>query len=199
MSDLRTASAIDVPQVIDAKPAFSNFSFIESLFGNLDSIRRIFSQVRFLGYKTLIVEHIDSVGFSKEDDLDLQSEGISIVLDPLVRVSFFRNEFKNIADITSQDNSSFLGYAILKKIPPDGHWIVFESVIISPRHDNNYLHKLRKYNVNVGGKLFNVKGILYCQQNSLTNVCAHAALRTCISINTPPADFSYSLMNKILR
>ncbi|MCK9430342.1 MAG: hypothetical protein M0R17_10105 [Candidatus Omnitrophica bacterium] len=199
MSDLRTASAIDVPQVIDAKPAFSNFSFIESLFGNLDSIRRIFSQVRFLGYKTLIVEHIDSVGFSKEDDLDLQSEGISIVLDPLVRVSFFRNEFKNIADITSQDNSSFLGYAILKKIPPDGHWIVFESVIISPRHDNNYLHKLRKYNVNVGGKLFNVKGILYCQQNSLTNVCAHAALRTCISIITPPADFSYSLMNKILR
>ncbi|MBI2447346.1 MAG: hypothetical protein HYV48_02275, partial [Candidatus Omnitrophica bacterium] len=78
MSDLRTTPALNIPQIIDVKPPFSNFSFIEANFGNLDSIHRIFSQARILGFKTLIVENIESVGFSKEDDLDLQAAGIKV-------------------------------------------------------------------------------------------------------------------------
>ncbi len=197
MADLRTVSALNPPQIFDTRPPFSNFKFIEDRFGNVDSIHRILSQVRTLGFKTLVVENIESVGFSKEDDLDLQAAGSNVFPEPLVRLSFFDKEFSNISEINSQENSSFLGYAVLKKIPLD-RWIVFESVIIVSRHENNYLHKLRKYNVNIGDRLFSVQGILYCQQNTLTNVCAHAALRTCISIVTPPADFSYSRMNKLL-
>jgi len=119
-----------------------------------------------------------------------------------VRLSFFSVELKDKECVSTLQEKSFLGYAILKKILlEDGRfrWIVFESVIAVTRHENNYLHKLRKYKVCVGGQLFSVGGVLYCQQNGLTNVCAHATLRTCLSIITPPADFSYSLMNKILK
>lgn len=201
MSDLRTTPSINSPQIIKVKPPFSNFSFIEQHFGNLDSIHRIFSQARVLEFKTLIVENIESVDLSKEDDLDLQAAGIQIFPDPLVRLSFFNTEFKDAQDIQTQNDSNFLGYAILKKIPVNPSqfkWIIFESVLAVSRHDNNFLHKLRQYNVRVGEKLFNIAGVLYCQQNTLTNVCAHAALRTCISLVTPAGDFSYRRMNQIL-
>ena len=201
MPDLRTTPSIDSLQIIDVKPPFSNFSFIEQRFGNSDSIHRIFSQARVLDFKTLIVENIESIDLSKEDDLDLQDAGIKTFSDPLVRLSFFNTELKNTQDIQVQSDSNFLGYAILKKIPINSSqfiWIVFESVLTVSRHENNFLHKLRQYNVKAGEKLFNIAGVLYCQQNTLTNVCAHAALRTCISLVTPAGDFSYRRMNQIL-
>ena len=203
MSDLRTTPALNPPEIIRVKPPHSNFSFLENRFGdsNLESIQRIFSQARILGFKTLVIENIESVGFSKEDDLELQAEGLDISTDPLVRISFLKEEATTIQDIEALTNEHFLGYVILKKIQfAQGRykWIVFESVMAVTRHENNYMHKLRKYNINVGGKFFTVVGILYCQQNTLTNVCAHAALRTCISIISPPADVSYSRMNKII-
>ena len=201
MSDLRTTPSLKPPVILDTKPPFSNFQYIENRFGSLDSIHRIFSQVRLRGFQTLISEEIGSVGFSGEDDLELVGAGIKPFPDSLVRLSFFSAEIKDASNISSVENHNFLGYAILKKIPagPSSYiWIVFESVITVCRHENNYLHKLRKYNVNIGGTSFTVTGVLYCQQNQLTNVCAHAALRTCISLVTPPGDISYSRMNQIL-
>ena len=49
----------------------------------------------------------------------------------------------------------------------------------------------------VGGKPFTVSGYLYAQQNGLTNVCAHVALRTAAARFHPAGDMSYREMNTL--
>lgn len=201
MADLRITPYIKSPEIIDVTRPFSNFSYIEEKFKLKEGpIYRIFSQARCLGFKTLIVEEIKSVGFSEEDDIDLQEAGLEISKDPLIRASFFNTTFKSIEELKKQDPSNFLGYAVFKQIPfgKSYRWIVFESVIKPSQYENNYIHGKRDYTINVAGTSFNAKGILYCQQNALTNVCAHVALRTCISMLIHSGDCSYRMMNKIL-
>lgn len=200
MSDLRTTPSLNSPEVKDVTPPFSNFSFIEERFGFVAPIQRIFSQARTLDVKTLVIESIKSVGFSEEDDLDLKEAGFSVSLSPLIRLSFFDSSLKDLEELSKCDESNFIGYAILKQVPCGSNYryIVFESVLKPSRLVNNYIHVLKTYNVNVGGRFFKVKGVLYCQQNGLTNVCAHIALRTCIAIVSPSGDVSYRKINKIL-
>lgn len=202
MPDVRTTPCIESPQIFDTQAPFSNFSFIEKYFGRVmtEPIKRIFSQARMSGYKTLVMEKTNNVGFSKDDDNDLDKAGIKGAPGYLIRLSFFTASFKSAEDLKNQEDSSFLGYAVVKEIPWDSktRWIVFESVTVHSRHDNNFLHGERDYTVNICGKFFSIRGNLYCQQNGLTNVCAHVALRTCISLVNPSGDFSYHSMNKIL-
>ena len=49
-----------------------------------------------------------------------------------------------------------------------------------------------------GRKPFKVNGYLYAQQNALTNVCAHVALRTAAARFHPNGDMSYREMNQLL-
>jgi len=200
MADVRTAPSVEPPKIFKTEAPFSNFSFIETNFGISEPIKRIFSQARMSQYKTLIMEKIENVGSSKDDDADLQKAGITNTPKFLIRLSFFTSAFNTIDEIKNQSDSNFLGYAVIKEVPWDSktRWIVFESVTAPSRHDNNYLHGERTYNVNVFGKFFSVKGNLYCQQNALTNVCAHVALRSCLSMINPSGDFDYHSMNKIL-
>jgi hypothetical protein len=206
MPDLRLAHPLSAPEIIETKPPFSNFNFIEKRFGPLFPLfplfplHRIFSQARTLDFKTLVVEKIKSVGFSEEDDIELRNAGFQVPQEPLIRLSFFTTKFRSLRHLVRQKDSSFLGYAILKKIPSGvgERWIVFESVMVSSKYPNNYIHRKKRYKVNIGGNFLNVEGVLYCQQNGLTNVCAHVALRTCLSMVTVSGDFSYKEMNRIL-
>ena len=50
----------------------------------------------------------------------------------------------------------------------------------------------------MAGKSFKVNGYLYAQQNALTNVCAHVALRTAAARFHPNGDMSYREMNQLL-
>lgn len=58
-------------EILLLKPPFSFFNFIESRFGDYDSIRRIFSLARSFLAETLIVENINPVGLVKEENDDI--------------------------------------------------------------------------------------------------------------------------------
>ncbi len=202
MEELKTQGCLGNPEILDVRPPFSNFDFVEDRFGGeCVPIRRIFSQARMGGFSTLVIEEIPSVGLSKEDDTDLIEAGLKPINRPLYRLTFFKSIFANAVDIQNQSNEDFLGYAILKAVPTGNRfrWIVFESVTNPARHDNNFYHATREYKVSSHNKIFSIKGNIYCQQNDLTNVCAHVALRTCISMVEGFNDFSYREMNRILK
>lgn len=200
MSDLRGTLAISSPQLVNVSRPFSNFSFIAEKFGFGRPIHRIFSQIRFLEAQTLIIEQIASVGFSADDDLDLKEAGHVLIDEPLIRLGFFTKKFEKIEELSSVEDDDFIGYVILKKTATKSgpRFKIFESVLKRTKFKNNYIHRMKRYNVNIGGKFFNVAGVIYGQQNGITNVCAHVALRTCLSLAIPAGDFSYRKMNKIL-
>ena len=194
---IRLIPAIKTPQFVSTLPPFSNFAFIDERYGYNYPLHRIFSQLRVLGYKTMIIEDIPSVGFSKEDDQDLLDSGIVLPCQSLKRLSFFNKKITEIRDISYITDEDFLGYAIMKY--SINRWIVFESVIKTSRFDNNFIHTQREYEVNVVSSIFTIKGILFCQQNIRTNRCAHATLRTCLSMLHNDADYSYKKMNDVLK
>lgn len=216
MSELRKAKPLEPPRVFSCLKPHSNFQFVENEFGPLPSLSRILSQCRKSEFKTIVFEKIENIGFSKSDDDELNSENSGLISSELFRLSFFTTEIKNIQNVRSVENPSFIGYAIIKKIvfnvgspgflilennkiPNGSYCYVFESIIHSPRHDNNYVHMQRKYEVLINDKTFEVTGNLYCQQNVLTHVCAHVALRTALSALLLEGDISYFEMNSILR
>jgi hypothetical protein len=210
MNELRKTEPLETPRVFLCSPPHSNFKFVEDFFGPLPSLSRILSQCRKLGFKSIIFEKIPSVGFSKEDDDVLYSQKNGMTSVELVRLSFFTQELKTLENLETVDDSSFLGYAIVKSntfekdsvghriLRKEKRWHVFESVIQSARHDNNYVHVRKKYEVSINKREFSIAGNLYCQQNALTYVCAHVALRTALSAILSDGDISYSEMNSIL-
>src|SRR6185436_4609919 len=78
-----------------------------------------------------------------------------------------------------------LGYAILVSVEvAKGKWTyVFESIVHEVggfdraewrTNSNVYLHVKRRYTCSVAGYNYDLLGTYYRQQNSITNVCAHA-------------------------
>lgn len=202
MEALRETKCLGVPEVLDARPPFSNFDFVEQKFGSCRPLQRILSLARMAEFSTIVLENISSVGYSKEEDEDLLAYGIQPSDKNLIRISFFKGQFSAVAAIKDQKDSDYLGYAILKVVPTKQHtfrWIVFESVIKASRHVNNYYHVGKEYEILCGDKNFKIKGTIYCQQNGLTSVCAHVALRTAIATTTGYDDVSYKAMNEILK
>ncbi|TVM03342.1 MAG: hypothetical protein CV087_05605 [Candidatus Brocadia sp. WS118] len=202
--DLRLSQPLEVPLpgvVFPTGQPFSNFDYIEGEdFRNCRSLPRIFSQVRQLGFQTMVVEKIHCVGFASEEDRDFGRHEKDFSGSNLRRLSFFKNQFKDLSEIQECTDSDFLGYAILKgnqftNAPEE--WNVFESVIRSSEKPNNYSHTIRCYNVLVYSKHFNILGNLYCDQNGRTNCCAHTALRSVIAA-TEVGDISYAEINLIL-
>ena len=200
-SNLKTVTPNKKPEFISTRAPFSNFSFIEEYFMfAFYPLQRILSQMRVLNYKTIVLEEINSVGYSAEEDDDLQRAGFKDTPKTLTRLSYFSTEINSSNELSATENSHFLGYAVVKKVPcKNGHrWIVFESVSKASRYANNYINKQYEYAVAIDGNPFRVRGVLYCQQNTTTSECAHVALRTFISMLNEPKDFSCSKINKIL-
>lgn len=210
---LRTQGCIGNPKIIGTYAPFSNFDFIEEIGPDFVSLRRIFSQARMAGFNTLVEEKIQSVGISAEDDQDLKEAKYDVPAESLIRLSFFKSQYFGIKhflklkcgpeEVSRLTDKNLIGYAILKKVPlprsSKFRWIVFESIISASRHPNNYCHLKRPYQIKVGTKLFSISGNLYCQQNGITNVCAHVALRTVLSAILEDGDISYGTINTILK
>lgn len=199
-NDLRSAKPLEseTPRVFPTNQPFSNFDFIlKNKFSNCQSLPRILSQARQLGFQTLVDESIQCVGFAEEEDKDFKKYEKGFIVSRLRRLSFFKNHFKDLSEIQECTDSDFLGYAILKGNQfSDGteEWNVFESVIRPSEKPNNYNHTIKSYEVLVYSKCFKILGNLYCAQNGRTNCCAHAALRSVIAA-TGVGDISYAEIN----
>jgi hypothetical protein len=117
------------------------------------------------------------------------------------RLSFFTAKFSARQELARVSNAKFIGYAVVKedRAPSFGNMRrVYESVIRPSRLVNNFVRGGQDWPCQACGKEFKVNGYLYAQQNGLTNVCAHVALRTAAARFHPKGDMSYREMNQLL-
>ena len=77
-------------------PPFSNFDYVGSHFGGVASIRRLFSQARSYGCRTLVTEEITAKGIAAEDDQELAALFPDFSAGGLRRLSFWRREFRAV-------------------------------------------------------------------------------------------------------
>jgi hypothetical protein len=186
-------------RVIPTAERFSNFDFVDREFGSVPSIRRLFSQARSNGYRTLIVEEIPPVGILAEDNSELQDLFPDFRSGGLLRLSFWKKEINHPEEISAFDSQDLLGFAIIKQdISPRrsiGSWYVFESVFVKSPHAHNYVHAARGFSINIGDMEFSIFGVLYCQQNGLNKACAQVAIRALLSTMDPERELSYRQIN----
>lgn len=201
---IRVAICIGDPEVIDTSPPFSNFDFREKRFPNCTPLGRILSQARSLGYRTMVIEKITSSEFALHDDEDLAAAGKTAIGhfkgSDLFRLTFFDQNFRDSRSTQGISEEHFLGYAIVKgnTFEQFTQWVVFESIVNMRRHDNAYFHARKEYQIRSVDKVFSLSGNLFCQQNGITNVCAHAALRVAIASFEGLNDIDYREINQIL-
>jgi hypothetical protein len=188
-------------EIIPIERPYSFFHLIETRFGGCQPLRRIFSQVRMHNGQTMVIEKLGDPEDLREENTDLRTRNPDLKSSAAYRLSFFTAKFttpQRIAHVTDED---FIGYAVVKEdsAPSFGDKRrVYESVIRPSRLANNFVRGGRDWPCQVGGKMFKVNGYLYAQQNALTNVCAHVALRTAAARFHPNGDMSYREMNQLL-
>ena len=198
----RLAKSKSKPEIIPVAPPFSNFEFVDRVFNGLASLRRIMSQVRQHGGKTMVLEDvaIEDADDLLEENADLKKHVGVTFPSRATRLSFFSKEFKTLRGLSSVDCEDFIGYAILKLDDlPRGYdkARVYESVIRTSRHINNFVRGEQEWTCAVAGNRIAVKGYLYAQQNGATNVCAHVALRTAAARFHKDGDMTYREMNSL--
>jgi len=191
-------------EVIQVEPPFSNFSFVEETFTHqlVWPIRRVLSQTRTLGAKTMVLERLDSASAEdlREEQEDLRSHFGSDVASRVWRLSFFAKAFAKEGDLEHVDGDQFLGYAILKEDKRDGLGAthsIYESVVRPSRRENNFIRGSQRWECRVGSRPFSISGYLYAQQNGTTNSCAHVACRTAVARFHPDGDMTYRQMNRV--
>jgi hypothetical protein len=189
-----------VPKFINIERPYSNFDLVDKEFDRLPPLRRIMSQVRKHGARTMAQEEIQNSEDLKQENEDIRLRYPDFTPDKTVRLSFFTKSFVSKEDLGRTTDNDFLGYAIIRKINipnvGDRTWI-FESVLKPSRQDNNFIRGDQEWICSVGGRDFRVKGYLYAQQNTITNVCAHVALRTAVG-RFRQDDMTYREMNDII-
>lgn len=183
------------------KPPFSFFDFIETRFGDYDSIRRIFSLARSFSAESLVLETIHPCGIIAEENEDIRQLYPTYSNTGLIRLSFWKQPATVADSISPLANDDLLGYAILKRDTPRGddasRWHVFEAIFPKYDHAHNCVPHPQTYHLAVGGQTFAIKGLLYCQQNGLNKACAQVAIRSLLSRLLPEGDISYRRINAI--
>jgi len=166
---------------------FREADLYEKLHLHVAPLHRFFSLMRKLRARTLVTE--DDI---KHTEFDQEDEDIGIRCDASTpgsqtkRISCFSTQFDNAEQVADQPPGSCLGYLILRDVtlPNGNHNITaWESVVVPPsaRLTNWYLHSHACFRTTVCGRDFEVRGSYFCQQNGLTSVCAHSALRTSLN------------------
>ena len=197
----RCQSPLDVPEVINFENHFSTFDFLSHRFRSWGpSIRRCFSLARSFNCKTVVFEKIAPAGMIDEENSRLRSMACHSD-EILYRVSFWLERFDTADDISQRDDKDLVGYLIVKHdygivngIPKDKFY-VFEAVFVKYCHEHNCITRPTTYSVVIGPKGFHIVGVLYCQQNGITKVCAHVALRTLLSRCVQTGDVNYETIH----
>jgi hypothetical protein len=153
--------------------------------------------MRKMGAQTVIVDELGQ-GCTEWDRVLQEISGVRARLgttmpDPLVqKLTFAQAEITDTKGLQALPDESFLGYAILVHLnTPAGAAVsyILESVVCElglPRPGdgylqdrkpllNNYLHVKGVFRCEVGrDRQYELCGSFFCQQNTITSVCAHA-------------------------
>lgn len=183
------------PDFKSCKPPFSFYRLIDKYWpgkGAKRTFHRIFSLMRKMNVQTVAVEEL-----ARKGELDEEATAIEVRCQGPVRFaawrfSFFTSKVPSFDCVPYVRDAEYLGYAVLISMRlPNGNYAryVYESVIVEPAFHTDdvapfgsslpgrYIHCVRRYSGWVGGHRFRLTGSFFSQQNGLTHVCAHAALR----------------------
>lgn len=183
------------------------FNLIAKLFpekwGMNKPLHRACSLARKLGVTHLAAESLQPNQEIREEQEAMTRRIGRKVRVKATRITFFRTDRKHWRDASSEE---YLGYVVLLKysLPRKRVLVhVLESVMRTPTlflegnnglteaftPGNYYAHCTREFPTLVGTRkdhnAFVISGSFFCQQNGLTQVCAHAALR--MALNSSPA------------
>ena len=182
------------PEFRCCTPPFSFYRFIEEYWDGKEAKRtlhRVFSLMRKMEAQTVVVEDLWRKG-----ELDSEACAVEIRCKGNVdfkawRFSFFSCPVTNESLPYTKD-TDYLGYAVLVSLKLPDHTqrrYIYESIIAEPSFfvdrvsqrecglPNHYIHCVRRYSGWLAGQHFRLSGSFFSQQNGLTHVCAHSALR----------------------
>jgi hypothetical protein len=178
-------------KIEDVRRHKSFFKLLESQFGGarhkgiLTPLHRICSLTRGHGVKTVVIEEIGDALELIEENEDLERLGRGKRKHHVCRVSFFKIAFTKVAEIAQLPEGAFIGYAIWKEdfgaSPLAEFSRVYEAILPPPLEPYIHVRGIPQRPCIVAGRLFMAVGFPFYQQNSATNVCAHAAVRTLAS------------------
>lgn len=153
--------------------------------------------MRLMGAQSIIIEQLTNnssewIRLTQEFNairLRLDSAELEIIADKITFTTFPFPLGATASSLKQAPDSSFLGYAIVVniKLSATCFWsYIFESVVKefagmleAPHltiHPNCYLHVKSAFTCTVGSiRNYEIRGSYFCQQNSITNVCSHAA------------------------
>lgn len=201
MSDVHRKVEPEDLRVRPLAQPFSIFDFIEENFEGCDSIRRLFSVARAAGAGSLVLEKIPAAGIILEENEDILSRFPAYQPGDIFRLSFWLNQIPEEGPLP-ESARDFIGYALVKRDPeirgPEFYeWHVFEAVFPKYPHPHNCHPRPKTYSVRIGHSIYQVEGLLYCQQNGLNKACAQVALRSLLSRLLPAGDISYREINRL--
>ncbi len=187
--------------VYPAKAPFSSFSFVESQFDGIDSVRRCFSLARSLGMQTVTLEEIPCRGIIADENDEISGYFRDYKCGRVIRLGFWTNYFKTDRRVHRLSEKDLIGYAIVKHDIVESRsydsWHVFEAVFKKYPHPHNCIPAPAAFKVVIGNKHYSVNGVLYCQQNTLNKACAHVALRSLLSRHLTEGDIAYRKINDL--
>jgi len=184
---------------------FSCFKFLcENRLLTNPAIHRCFSLARSVvaDEKSIIWERLspNGEGIINDENKLLKASFPDYKCNCLYRVSFWRKNINNykIADLSSAD---LIGYLIIKHDDcpslSTNHFYVFEAVFPKYAHPHNCSYGEKQYQVCFVNKIFEAKGVIFCQQNQIFKCCAHVALFSILSLHEKDEEISFATMNRI--
>jgi hypothetical protein len=200
-SDLAVVGA-----TVACSPPYSfYFDLIEKVWktkaANNLPLHRLCTLARKQGARAIILEPAARLPHVAQeiDELDRMHAGGGGAAEAIA-ISFFACDIAEDSDLADVAEGAFLGQAIIINYRPPGRAefevsYVFEGILPPPTLSrgegrsfllNNYLAPHHTYQCTVRDRTFTVEGVYYCQQNSLTHVCAHACLH--MALRTSEAD-----------
>lgn len=200
MKTVRNAKAVSEPNVVSIERPYSMFEFVDQHYASLNSLRRIMSQVRTLKGMTMVEEELECSDDIVEENEDIRKRYNVDPVSTVTRLSFYKKKFSTSRGLSTAEKDRFLGYAVIKtdQVGSKKCTRIYESVLAPSPHPNNCIRKPPKWNFRIADVDFEIDGYLYAQQNDMTNVCAHVALRSVISQFHPQQDISYREINQIV-
>lgn len=192
------------------QPCGEDFSFFFDLIKKhwpensrpFEPLHRVCDLMRKMQADSFLLENLQTF-----DELDVELNELkrrcgADTIASASRCTFFRRLPEEL-DWRSLTNNDILGYVVIIKVTcPDStiRNYVLEAVIRNPERSlqgdiashlgvpNYYLHCCKDFQTTIGTdsdpdkhRDFSIKGTFFCQQNDLTHVCAHAALRMAVN------------------
>ena len=187
-------------------PSFSFYELIDDLWhqgGNPNPLHRLCTLMRKMKVKSFIKEELElNEELLEEQNMAIQRYNQNVGLTA-TRLTFFRSLPPSSKwDDQELPDDHLLGYAVIAtlKLPDDKYrTYLLESVVRPPSIwvcdvegnisiepiTNYYVHNTRDFETTIGteekSRTLTLTGSFFAQQNDITHVCAHAALRMAIN------------------